>query len=283
MQAFYSGDVKSRRENKEKKKTHHVQEWSQQSLRFSEFVCVIPAPFILIIIQEVAEMGRFLSGTVPSVTTVVYSDVWARSWGGREMALRRLSQGSVTRQPWVPGGREGSLSAWTDGSVLRSLCALSGATARLEMGRRQRAWLRCSPCTRASVTGAGSLAWNSDSITWRRVSSDRRRQQLWEGGHRLTSVWPQHGAVPRGVARLASGGSLCSGWWLYLLPGLMVTVLPCLRQGRILAVMVAPWVVQALSEAWSQPSLQEDGPLSWAAVWITWMVHSAAICLWFSF
>ena len=65
VQAFYSGDVKSRRENKEKKKTHHVQEWSQQSLRFSEFVCVIPAPFILIIIQEVAEMGRFLSGTVP--------------------------------------------------------------------------------------------------------------------------------------------------------------------------------------------------------------------------
>ena len=94
---------------------------------------------------------------------------------------RWLWEGSPKAQPWVPGGREGSLSVWTDGSSQRSLCAARRATARLRRGRKAERVTQMHPTGRASVTGAGSLAWNSDSVSWSRVSSDRRRQQLWEG------------------------------------------------------------------------------------------------------
>ena len=100
VQAFYSGNVKSRREEKKNNtKTHHVQEWSQQSLRFSKFVCVIPTPFILIIIQEVAGMGRFLLGN-SSVSDNIgllrcVSQELGRKGDGFEKAVPRLSPGCL--------------------------------------------------------------------------------------------------------------------------------------------------------------------------------------------
>ena len=72
---------------------------SQQSLRFSKFVCVIPTPFILIIIQEVAEMGRFLLGN-SSVSDNIgllrcVSQELGRKGDGFEKAVPRLSRGCL--------------------------------------------------------------------------------------------------------------------------------------------------------------------------------------------
>ena len=138
---------------------------------------------------------------------------------------RWLWEGSPKAQPWVPGGREGSLSVWTDGSSQRSLCAASRATARLKRGRKAERVTQMHPTGRASVTGAGSLAWNSDSVSWSRVSSDRRRQQLWEGTqvHVVSVAGAGGSASARRLSHRETNGSAggrsreFSMWWQPLL------------------------------------------------------------------